>query len=216
MDIKVPRGQGLYIINALRQMIYTQRCVLRPIAFSVGNSNVLSAGNTVVEDMISFSTAISKLNYVCKGINEPEGTIIKSTHVCDSVLRTSDLVTESIDVLGLADDKEILHTIRTDGNANASVPVTIFYRMGCGMYTAEENLYFLKNAKGDDAHFIDNPDKYTYFSSRHVDVDKFTYSIEQLPMDDVIHVNVSVFSGQSEKEVLHEAKNALISCMECF
>ena len=55
MDIKVPRGQGLYIINALRQMIYTQRCVLRPIAFSVGNSNVLSAGNTVVEDMISFS-----------------------------------------------------------------------------------------------------------------------------------------------------------------
>ena len=52
MDIKVPRGQGLYIINALRQMIYTQRCVLRPIAFSVGNSNVLSAGNTVVEDMI--------------------------------------------------------------------------------------------------------------------------------------------------------------------
>ena len=192
MDIKVPRGQGLYIINALRQMIYTQRCVLRPIAFSVGNSNVLSAGNTVVEDMISFST------------------------VCDSVLRTSDLVTESIDVLDLADDKEILHTIRTDGNANASVPVTIFYRMGCGMYTAEENLYFLKNAKGDDAHFIDNPDKYTYFSSRHVDVDKFTYSIEQLPMDDVIHVNVSVFSGQSEKEVLHEAKNALISCMECF
>lgn len=216
MEIKVPRGQGLYVVNALRQMIYTRRCVLRPIAFSVGNSNVLSAGNTVVEDMVSFSTAISKVNYACKSANEPDGTVIKSVHTCDGVLRISDLITDSIDVLGLAEDKEILHTIRADGNNNASVPVVIFYRMSCGMYTAEENLYFLKNVKDNNAQFVDNPDSYTYLSSRHVDVDNFTYSIEQLPTNDVVHVNVSVFSNQSEEEVLHEAKSALISCMQLF
>lgn len=214
MEIRVPRGQGLYVVNALRQMIYTRRCVLRPIAFSVGNSNVLSAGNTVVEDMVAFSTSISKLNYVCAKQHEPEGSVIKSVHVCDGILHVSDLNTDDVKILGLDDDKEILHTIKTEDNSNASVVVTIFYRMGCGMYTAEENLHFLNNVKGEDAHFVDNPDNYTYFSSRHVDIDKFTYTIEQLPSEDLVRVNASTFSDQTEEEVLHEAKGALINCMK--
>lgn len=210
MKISVPRGQGPYITNALRQMIYTRRPVVRPIAFSTGNSNVLSAGNLVIEDMLNFSSALTKLNYCCGQINNRVGEIFSKTYSFKGVLHEQDLNSGDLKVLSNTND-EILHSAPDETGFPATITVTIYFRIACGCFNSEDNLSYLLNYLGDGSNV--DVSRYIMLSSRHCDVDVFTHTIETFPDHDDVELSVDVFSGESEKEILMQAKQALVDCL---
>jgi DNA-directed RNA polymerase alpha subunit len=171
---KTRKGSATILSNFIRQIALTQLPAIRPIAFSVGtSSNVITAGNNVIEDMVEFSASLAKIHFKCDSMNVGD---IKVLTVTSSVLKVSDL--EQDDVIVIAEDKneEILHTVNSD------VEVKIYLRCYYGSVSANENEKFLKR----DALMQNNV---IVVNSRHCDINSIKVSVDEVDEEfDSIHL----------------------------
>lgn len=214
------KGAGKVLCNTLRQIALTKRYVVRPIAFKVGDSsNILSAGNLVIEDMIEFSSSLTGLDYELNRpiTQEDHNRIIECNYNCTGVLTVRDLSQGEIVVT--SEDKlndEILHLVQLSGGTKASTTVTVFYRIAEGAADKNDNEYFLSKElsgtliNGSDG--IDN--SIVILSSRHTDVASFAYTISQTSLDhDSVQCKIETLNSTSEKDVLIDACDTLGSLL---
>lgn len=191
MEFEVEKGYGESLCNTIRQVALTKMRVARPIAFKVGViSNVLSAGDNVLEDMVEFFSNVSKYNYRIKSDKE----IVSVTVRCDGTMRLGDLNSAEVEVLS-ADTAsvEILHTLHN------AVDVVIYFRNGTNGATKDDNTYFLERFGVQDGSL-------TVCNSRHNLIDTFTIKISDLDeARDKVAINIVTNDGTSEKDVVATA-----------
>ena len=161
---KVKKGCANIIANAVRQIALSSLKSLRPVAIKVGNEcNVISAGNSVLEDMIQISSNLNSLGYKCKG----DGEIFVFRTVVTGTLKASEIKTDDFEVvLPDGEDVDILHVL------NDNVEVVIYFRNTSGVGTKDDNLYALAKASVPT-------DKLVVINSRHTDITKFSYTISE-------------------------------------
>ena len=88
MRKKVRKGCASIIANAVRQIALTSLDSLRPVAIRVGNHcDVISAGDSVLEDMVQITTNLNSLSFVSKSAGE----IVEFRTVVKGTLKASDL-----------------------------------------------------------------------------------------------------------------------------
>ena len=164
MRKKVRKGCANVIANAVRQIALTSLDSLRPVAIRVGNHcDVISAGDSVLEDMVQIITNLNSLNFVSKSAGE----IVEFRTVVKETLKASDLKGKSFEaVLPGEKDVEILHVL------NDEIEVVVYFRNTCGVGTKDDNLYALAKAGVDT-------DKLVVVNSRHTDISKFAYTISE-------------------------------------
>ena len=164
MRKKVRKGCANVIANAVRQIALTSLDSLRPVAIRVGNHcDVISAGDSVLEDMVQIITNLNSLNFVSKSAGE----IVEFRTVVKETLKASDLKGNSFEaVLPGEKDVEILHVL------NDEIEVVVYFRNTCGVGTKDDNLYALAKAGVDT-------DKLVVVNSRHTDISKFAYTISE-------------------------------------
>ena len=157
MRKKVRKGCANVIANAVRQIALTSLDSLRPVAIRVGNHcDVISAGDSVLEDMVQIITNLNSLNFVSKSAGE----IVEFRTVVKETLKASDLKGNSFEaVLPGEKDVEILHVL------NDEIEVVVYFRNTCGVGTKDDNLYALA--------------KLVVVNSRHTDISKFAYTISE-------------------------------------
>ena len=161
---KVRKGCAGIIANAVRQIALSSLKSLRPIAIKVGNEcNVISAGSSVLEDMIQISSNLNSLGYKCKS----DGEIFTFRTVVTGTLKASEIKSDDFEVV-LPDGKDvdILHVL------NDNVEVVIYFRNASGVGSKDDNLYAL--AKTDIP-----TDKLVVTNSRHTDITNFSYTISE-------------------------------------
>ena len=153
MRKKVRKGCANVIANAVRQIALTSLDSLRPVAIRVGNHcDVISAGDSVLEDMVQIITNLNSLNFVSKSAGE----IVEFRTVVKETLKASDLKGNSFEaVLPGEKDVEILHVL------NDEIEVVVYFRNTCGVGTKDDNLYALAKAGVD------------------TDISKFAYTISE-------------------------------------
>lgn len=174
--LKVDKGYGNIIANVLRQMALVSINSLRPIAVSVGqNSNVISAGENVVEDMIQICSNLSALHYQPKGDLHKDQIVVFSTKVT-GVLKASDLNTGEFNTV-YSEDKELLHVL------NGSVDVTIYFRYTSNVCSKDDNILCLEMQSI-------NTNNLVVTNSRHSDISKFAYKITTDDIFDVIDFDI--------------------------
>lgn len=155
MLVTTKRGFGESLLNTVRQVTMTQIPVVRPVAFKVGStSNVITINDKVVEDMVTFISNVSALQF--RAAREFDTT--KVTGVCHSTLRASDLFSGT-DVECLGSDTELLHSL-------ADVPVEVVFRKCAGVHSAEENTEALESTGFATEAFV-------VTNSRHCNVEQF-------------------------------------------
>ena len=154
MRKKVRKGCASIIANAVRQIALTSLDSLRPVAIRVGNHcDVISAGDSVLEDMVQITTNLNSLSFVSKSAGE----IVEFRTVVKGTLKASDLKGNSFEtILPGGKDVEILHVL------NDEIEVG----------TKDDNLYALAKAGVDT-------DKLVVVNSRHTDISKFAYTISE-------------------------------------
>lgn len=164
MRKKVRKGCANVIANTVRQIALTSLDSLRPVAIRVGNHcDVISAGDSVLEDMVQIITNLNSLNFVSKSAGE----IVEFRTVVKETLKASDLKGNSFEaVLPGEKDVEILHVL------NDEIEVVVYFRNTCGVGTKDDNLYALAKAGVDT-------DKLVVVNSRHTDISKFAYTISE-------------------------------------
>lgn len=125
MRKKVRKGCANVIANAVRQIALTSLDSLRPVAIRVGNHcDVISAGDSVLEDMVQIITNLNSLNFVSKSAGE----IVEFRTVVKETLKASDLKGNSFEaVLPGEKDVEILHVL------NDEIEVVVYFRNTCGV-----------------------------------------------------------------------------------
>ena len=152
MRKKVRKGCANIIANAVRQIALTSLDSLRPVAIRVGNHcDVISAGDSVLEDMVQITTNLNSLSFVSKSAGE----IVEFRTVVKGTLKASDLKGNSFEtILPGGKDVEILHVL------NDEIEVVVYFRNTCGVGTKDDNLYALAKAGVDT-------DKLVVVNSRH-------------------------------------------------
>ena len=153
MRKKVRKGCASIIANAVRQIALTSLDSLRPVAIRVGNHcDVISAGDSVLEDMVQITTNLNSLSFVSKSAGE----IVEFRTVVKGTLKASDLKGNSFEtILPGGKDVEILHVL------NDEIEVVVYFRNTCGVGTKDDNLYALAKAGVD------------------TDISKFAYTISE-------------------------------------
>ena len=213
MKFAVERGSGRFLVNAIRQMVYTKRYVLRPIAFRVGvSSNVLSAGDTIVEDMIKFSADLSNLHFQYTGVGNQTDKIIRCDCICRGVLCARELQQNGIKIVGSEElDRDLLHAV--NGNASGNeFSVTILFRNACGAFTHEQNKYAIaNNFSGITEGELDS---FVVLTSRHSDVISVTTEITSGIDKDFVEIGVNLYTGEPEEQVVKEACSAMMSLIQ--
>ena len=183
---KVKKGCAKITANAVRQIALTSLDSLRPVAIKVGNHcDVISAGDSVLEDMVQITTNLNSLNFV----NKSSGEIIEFRTVVNGTLKASDLKGNSFEtILPEGKDVEILHVL------NDEVEVVVYFRNTCGVCTKDDNLYALAKSGVDT-------DKLVVVNSRHTDISKFSYTI----LDDTDDLTDAI-DFQIESKISHSAE----------
>ena len=206
LNVNLPKGYAETVANAIRQTVFCKRNVLRPIAVQVGHeSNVLSMGAQVLEDMTEFTSHLLDYNYVVREETLPGSLIIVETD-CTGVVTLADLVGDKVTVLGAPSSEEMLHLVQ--GDEPVKISVKVYYRYDCGSFSIQDNEYFLKDT-------LDSLTNVVVLNSRHNDVDTFTYQInkDNLRTDTVKFTGKSKI-GTSDVEITKEAIDVLIDTLQ--
>lgn len=184
MKRKVRKGCGGIVANAIRQIALTELNCLRPIAVKVGNdSNVISAGPHVLEDMIQVCSNLNALGYVCN--NEKE--VIEFRTVVTGTLMASELKSDEFSVvLPNGQDLELMHVL------NDSIELIVYFKNSHGVCGKDDNVYSLTQAGYDT-------DKLVVINSRHTDVENFSYVISDDTDVDTDSIDFSISSRISDK-----------------
>lgn len=206
MKFRTAKGCGRIVVNAIRQMIYAQRCTLRPIAIKVGtSSNVVSAGDLIVEDMIKITADLSELRYEFDSPRKHENMLIRCDYECHGSLKVSDLQKDNVKVLDSDSlDEELIHS--TDGDI---FTVSIYFRNAPGVYTHQENRAYLEE-QSEEQSVISS---YEVLSTRHTDVLSVTSEVEILADHDSVTLNVEVYTSEDGDSVIRGACKAMISLL---
>lgn len=173
MKIKIEKGHGQLIGNFLRQCLLTRVDVWRPVAFTIGNSsNVVSSGDSILEDSSEIVNNICKYHYDIK----IEGDFYKL--VCTTkVLNIDDLQNDIVNVMD-ADGASIFHAL------NQEVSVVIYFRKAKGKMSSQQNQAALQR-EGI------NPDNIVVFNSRHSNINAISVGVtEHDELSDDIEINI--------------------------
>lgn len=200
MKFNVDKGCGRFIANAIRQMIYVKRYVVRPVAFKVGiDTNILTAGNLFIEDMIKFSSDLSSLRFAYDGPGSKSDRIIRRDCVCHGELRSRDLEGDGIRIVGgRCKDDVLLHTVAGD---NTDFAISIIFRNAQGGYTHDENKYaIMASLNGAE---LDS--SYVVMSSRHSDVISVKTGVSAEMDCDVVDISAEVYTGEPEDAIVSAA-----------
>lgn len=190
MEIVLQQGIGNALLNAVRSEAYLCYPIIRPIGFKVGgDSTVVGIADSVVEDMTTFISNVSRWVFDYRG----DSPVICTKVVCDGELLLSELLKGSgITTNG---DAAILHS-------NAPVEVEVVFNFVAGNKLLQENDALLKKAGYNG---------FTAINSRHCVIDKFTFKVVDT-MDDaeVFDVLITTVDGSSDKAVFKKALEGVI------
>lgn len=183
MELMVRKGCATVIANVVRQIALTQIKSLRPIAIKINFANVISAGDSVLEDMIQICSNLNSLHY----INTRGTDFVKFSCNVSSVLKASDLRNADLEVaLNKSINSELIHVL------NDNIPVTIYFRYANGVATRDDNVFFLEQNNVDTSDLV-------VINSRHTDIINFSYTITELDRDNDL-INFSVESSISDDQ----------------
>ena len=183
MELTVRKGCAGIIANVVRQIALTQIKSLRPIAIKINFANVISAGDSVLEDMIQICSNLNSLHYV----NTSGTDFVEFSCNVSNVLKASDLHNTHLDVaLNKSTNRELMHVL------NDNVPVTIYFRYDNGVISRDDNVFFLEQNKVDTSDLV-------VVNSRHTDIINFSYTITELDRDNDL-INFFVESGISDEQ----------------
>lgn len=206
MKKKVRKGCAGIIANVLRQITLTGLKSLRPIAVKVGNdSDVISAGSSVLEDMITICSNLNTLGYVCNSDKD----VIEFRTVVTGTLMASQLQSDDFSiVLPNGRDIELMHVL------NDSVELVIYLKNACGTCSKDANVYTLASAGF-------NTDKLVVLNSRHTDIINFAYSILDDTDDSTDLIDFEIESRISnnidfQESILNDSVEILKEILENF
>lgn len=200
MKFHTEKGAGRFLANAIRQMIYVKRYVVRPVACKIGaSSTILSAGSMFVEDMIGFTAKLESLHYGYDNIPRNTDCVFKVDITCCDMMYVKDLEQGGIKVF----DKDrlndvLLHTVSKPGTEFC---VSIIFRNAQGGQNQLDNEYAIMQEFGGK----ETSSSYTILTSRHSDVEKITTKVSTETDHDIIEISVSTYGNEPESEVIAEA-----------
>lgn len=200
MKFRTEKGAGRFLVNAIRQMVYAKRYVVRPVACKVGaSSTILSAGSMFVEDMIGFTAKLESLHYVCDNIQQNADCVFKVDIVCRDVMYVKDLERGGIRVFDRDRLNDVLlHTVSKTG---AEFCVSIIFRNAQGGQNQLDNEYaIMQEFEGNEI-----SSSYTILTSRHSDVEKITTKVSTETDHDIIEISVSTYGNEPESKIIAEA-----------
>lgn len=196
MKVELNRNIATPYLNLMRSIAMTQIPCIRPIAFSVGNSNLVTAGNTVMEDMIEFNNNLSSLKY--RGNFSKDLEVVSL--VCNGVLKSSDLEKKGLKVCSDS-DSELLHVL------NNEIQVTVYFYCGTNTMNTQESKHTLE-ANGVAANNNIIP-----MNANFSCIKKFAYSLVSTKAGkEEYEVTIETDNGMSEEEVWSFCKNFVTEC----
>lgn len=177
------------MLNAARSAAFICYPCIRPIAFDVGgDSNVLSISDSVIEDMTTFISNVSTLNFSYSG----NSALIAAKVTCDGTLTIKQLLAGT--GISCNVDREILHS-------STPTDVTVVFAVQSGNKLNTENEELLTETPYE---------KFTVINSRHCIVNSFTYhKIDDSDGNETYDVTIDTIGDVSEEEVLKLAFNHL-------
>lgn len=197
------KGQGNAIGNMLRTLAYTRIPCWRPIAYSIDRkvTNTLHSEDTILQDMLEFSSNLSKLNFICK--QETGSDYIVEHYNFNGSFTSSDIQRGSLIGCDLP-NIPLLNSIK-----NETVGISIYYRKAYGVHTVDSNLNFL-SSKGESRREIKT------MSSSHTVLKTFYYDVEDKNLDEEV-LNITISSDAiEEKELLRESAKASLETISTF
>lgn len=185
LEITLRKGIGNPILNAVRSAAFFCCPVIRPVAFKVGGeSNVLNISDTVIEDMTTFISTVSKFNYAYNGNSK----FVVARCECNGELRLSELLSG----VGITSDQDgvILHS-------TAPICVEVVFMFCAGNYTSLENTKSVQDA-GYNGFVVVN--------SRHCNVESFTFKhLSEDQQTETFEVSVTTLDGRSAEAICKDA-----------
>ncbi|GAA0101680.1 hypothetical protein UT300012_23950 [Paraclostridium bifermentans] len=171
ITLECNKGEGEILGNLLRKYALNRLPSWRPIAFKLetDDSNILSAGDEIVESMVEFRQNLSELEFE---VNAPEETDLTSIEVeLNGRLMSDDLKSSGVTC------KTLGVPLLTALNSR-STPVKIYLRKETGTSSSGDNLTFLqeRGVYSDDS-------KITFIPSIHSLVTQFGFKVEQSNFD---------------------------------
>ena len=192
MKVRFNSKYSTAMCNLVMQVAMTDIPVFRPIAVRVGNSNVLSAGDNVVEDTFEFLSNLTDLHFVDnKPIGTQETEVCAVTVHCTGALKAKDVCPPGVSLSKNSNpDAEILHTLEKE-------EIVVYFLKSTGAMTyqeviellTEQNLYN-ENVVGTNTRFsiLDN---YTFVKDESFNDGK----------NDQYEITITTSSNYSEEEI---------------
>lgn len=197
------KGQGNAIGNMLRTLAYTRIPCWRPIAYSIDKkvTNILHSEDTILQDMLEFSSNLSKLNFSC---TKEIGSDYVVEHYNFVEEFTSSHIQKGSYITCDQADMPLLNSIKHE-----TVGISIYYRKAHGVHTVDDNLNFL-SSKGESRREIKT------MSSSHTVLKTFYYDVTDKNLDEEI-LNITISSDTiEEKELLFESAKASLTTLTNF
>lgn len=162
-SLKVDKGTGLPLGNALRQLSMTQLECFRPIAFSINREfNKISASESIAEGTYRIASNLGKYHFELKD-QSFASNIVKEQYTFTGILKPQNMESNHFNIHG--NDANLITCL--DGSP---VQLTVIYRKGNNAYDTSENSQFL----------VDHgllPKEFFVMSSRHTNVRNFSFSV---------------------------------------
>ena len=201
VQVKMKKKDATVYCNLLRHAALYNRRVVRPVAFRVNNAcNLLSAGGSVQEDMITFANSLTGINYAYK---TDEELMVATVEPVDT-LSYKDLCQNGILLANQDDDRIILHSI------NQPLTATVYFRNSSGCFRESENADFL------NGHGVSVEDqRIVVLNSRHTDVESFCWDVVESITDEVtVNFEIQSFLNCSEASILNDAIRQVHACLD--
>lgn len=185
MQVTLEKGLGNAFLNTVRSAAYVCCPIVRPIGFKVGgDSTVVSISDSVLEDMTTFISNVSRHVFYYRGNRD----LIEATVECDGELMLSALLNGT--GVTVNEDVPVLHS-------NAPVRVSVIFHFGSGNHLIQENEAILENAGYTG---------YVATNSRHCVVDAFTFNrTDTSDTEEVYEVTLTTIDGSSPDTVFKMA-----------
>jgi hypothetical protein len=216
-DIVTLNTDNTVLINFIRNIALTKLPALRPIAISLGeNTNILTAGKSIVQDMIQITSIIESAYYRSKNPSDQEigfrdsveldvigGRVKNDMHGYD--IKNGSLTLEDIQQASMnpmtilsEDLNEPLITLVKDSGGNyKDLQLEVIFCNDCGNASKDDNTLKVCNWLG-----IEPTDsllnRYVVLPSRHNDITNFKYKIE----NGVTNVSIDNVWGIPTQEIL--------------
>lgn len=189
IQVKMKKRDATVYCNLLRHFALYGRRVVRPIAFKVNNAcNLLSAGGSVQEDMITFANLLTGINYGCSTDEE----LVTVTVGAVDTLSYGGLCQNGILLANPGDDRVILHSI------NQPLTATVYFRNSSGCFLESENTDFL----GRHGVSVEEQ-RIVVLNSRHTDVESFRWEVlDSVDDEATVLFEIQSFLNRSEASIL--------------